>query len=166
LSSEDRDHSIVLFDGTCNLCNRSVRFIIQRDPEGHFRFAPRQSAIGQKILQEHSIAPQGLNSILLVEADRIYDRSTAALRIARRLNRMWPLLYGLILIPRPLRDLVYRWIAANRYRMSGQTERCMLSTPAIHARFLPPDETAANEAGSPIRAADNALSSTDAGVGK
>jgi predicted DCC family thiol-disulfide oxidoreductase YuxK len=118
----DEPVSIVLFDGVCNLCSRSVAFIIRHDPRGRFHFASLQSEPGRAIVQEHGRNPEDLDSILLLESERLYDRSSAALRIARRLSWPWPLASVLVLAPRPLRDLVYRWIARNRYRWFGKMD--------------------------------------------
>ena len=133
----DDSHPIVLFDGVCNLCNASVNFIIDRDPHDRFRFAALQSERGVALLAEHghtvSAEP---DSIVLVEGGRIFERSTAALRIARHLRGAWKLLYGFMIVPRPLRDLVYRFIARHRYRWFGRTEACRVPTPELRARFL------------------------------
>jgi predicted DCC family thiol-disulfide oxidoreductase YuxK len=127
---------IVLFDGKCNLCNGSVKFIIKRDPATQFHFASLQSDFARKIVEEHGGNPDDLDTILLLEGDRLYNRSSAALRIAKRLRAPWPLLAVFLVIPAPLRDLVYRFIARNRYRWFGKTESCMIPTAAIRARFL------------------------------
>jgi predicted DCC family thiol-disulfide oxidoreductase YuxK len=131
------DASVVLFDGVCNLCNASVSFIIDRDPAGRFRFAALQSEAGRELLERHgrpvTATPE---SVVLVEAGRVYEQSTAALRIARRLKGGWKLLYAFALVPRPLRDLVYRWIARNRYRWFGREEACRRPTPELERRFL------------------------------
>jgi predicted DCC family thiol-disulfide oxidoreductase YuxK len=131
------DASVVLFDGVCNLCNASVSFIIDRDPAGRFRFAALQSEAGRELLERHgrpvTATPE---SVVLVEAGRVYEQSTAALRIARRLKGGWKLLYAFALVPRPLRDLVYRWIARNRYRSFGREEACRRPTPELERRFL------------------------------
>ena len=136
MGADREEVGIILFDGKCNLCNGSVKFIIRRDPAGQFRFASLQSDLGRKIVEEHGGNPDDLDTILLARGDRLYDRSTAALQIARRLKGAWPLLFALIVVPRPLRDLVYRWIARNRYRWFGKTDACMLPSPEIRARFL------------------------------
>jgi predicted DCC family thiol-disulfide oxidoreductase YuxK len=118
------------------LCNGSVQFIIARDPSAHFRFAPLGSAAAQSLIDES--APRGPlpDSIVLMEQHRMYTRSTAALRIARRLRFPWPLLYALIAVPRPLRDIIYDLIARNRYRWFGKRDTCMIPTPELRARFL------------------------------
>ncbi len=127
--------ALVLFDGVCNLCNGAVNFIIDHDPEGHFRFAPLQSEAAQARLADTD-RDGDLSTIVLVEDGAAYVRSTAALRIARRLTAPWPLLYLFIVVPRPLRDAVYKWIAHNRYDWFGKRDECRLPTPELKARFL------------------------------
>ncbi len=127
---------VVLFDGVCNLCNAAVRFIIDRDPAGRFQFAPLQSAAGQELLSRHGLDAEQLQTIVLVEDGRAYTRSTAALRIARRLRAPWSLLYGLIALPAPLRDWAYDLVGRNRYRWFGRRESCRIPTPEERARFL------------------------------
>jgi predicted DCC family thiol-disulfide oxidoreductase YuxK len=129
-------HSVVLFDGVCNLCNGFVRFVIRRDPRGRFRFASLQSDAAANLLQRHGIHEAVLESVILVESGRVFARSTAALRIARRLRFPWPLAYGLIAIPRPLRNAMYDWVAHNRYHWFGKREACMIPTPELRARFM------------------------------
>ena len=128
--------AIVLFDGQCNLCNGSVQFIIRRDPHRRYRFASLQSDAGSEIAQRYGRDPEGRDTLLLLQDGRLYDRSTAALRIARSLTGMWPLLFAFIVVPAPLRDMVYRWIAKNRYRWFGKTETCAIPTPETRGRFL------------------------------
>lgn len=132
------ERAVVLFDGVCNFCNASVHFIIDRDPAQRFRFAALQSEAAAGLLRSRGVAPpQGdPDSIVLVEGERVYQRSTAALRIARRLRFPWPLLYAFVAVPRPLRDLVYRFIARNRYRWFGRSEECRVPTPELRSRFL------------------------------
>jgi predicted DCC family thiol-disulfide oxidoreductase YuxK len=134
--SGNNGHALVLFDGVCNLCNGAVNFIIDHDPDGHFRFAPLQSDVAQEHLRGTPAAGTTLDTIVLVEDGTPYVRSTAALRIARRLTAPWPLLYLFIAIPRPLRDAVYTWIAHNRYDWFGKRDACRLPTPDLKARFL------------------------------
>ncbi len=130
------EHPIVLFDGVCNLCNRSVQFIIERDPEGRFRFASLQSGLGEELQTRLGIDSRGIDSILLVEGDRWYKESDAALRIARGMSGAWRLLWALRFLPRFLRDGAYRLIARNRYRWFGRQETCWLPTPELRGRFL------------------------------
>ncbi len=129
------DHALVLFDGVCNLCNSSVNFVIDRDPEAYFKFAALQDEAVQPFFAKYDLSPEYLDSIVLIEDGQSYRNSTAALRIARRLKGAWPLFYGFIIIPRPIRDVVYKWIARNRYRWFGKRDSCRLPTPELRARF-------------------------------
>ena len=125
---------IVLFDGVCNLCERSVTFIIERDAAARFRFASLQSEIGTRLAAEHGI--NGVQTVVLIEEGRAWVRSDAALRIARGLDGAWPVVWHLRFVPRPVRDAVYDWIAANRYRWFGKKDACMVPTSTTQARFL------------------------------
>jgi predicted DCC family thiol-disulfide oxidoreductase YuxK len=127
---------IVLFDGVCNLCSGSVQFLIRHDPGARFRFASLQSPAGERLRDELGIDRQAVDSVILVEEGRWYKESEAALRIARGLGGPWKALGILRLIPRPLRDGLYRLIARNRYRWFGKTEACWLPTPELRGRFL------------------------------
>jgi len=129
-------HALVLFDGVCNLCNGAVNFIIDHDPNGYFRFAPLQSDVAQERLARTDAAGSDLDTVVLVEEETVYVRSTAALRIARRLTAPWPLLALFLVVPRLLRDPVYNWIATHRYDWFGRRDQCRLPTPALKSRFL------------------------------
>ena len=128
--------AILLFDGVCNFCNGSVNFIIERDKIGYFKFAPLQSEIGQKLLDEYKIDKENTDSVILIEDEKVYTHSTAALRVARRLDGFWKYFYAFIIVPRPIRDFFYKLFAKNRYRLFGKQDACMLPTAAIRARFL------------------------------
>jgi predicted DCC family thiol-disulfide oxidoreductase YuxK len=128
--------AVVLFDGVCNLCNGTVQFIIAHDPSAHFRFAALQSEASRRLLGETQMRGTLPDSVVLVEDGCVYSRSTAALRIARRLSLPWPLLFALIVVPRPLRDMVYDLIARHRYAWFGKRDSCMMPTPELGARFL------------------------------
>jgi predicted DCC family thiol-disulfide oxidoreductase YuxK len=130
--------AVILFDGVCNLCNRSVNLVIDHDGHKYFKLAAIQSEAGAAILAQHARVPASgdPDSILLVEDGRLYESSTAALRIARRLTGFWKLGYAAIIVPRPLRDLIYRWIARNRYRWFGKSRACRVPTPELKERFL------------------------------
>lgn len=128
--------SVILFDGHCNLCNASVHFVIRRDRRGRFKFAALQSEAGQRLVAEAGGVAIAFDSVLLIEDGKIHQRSSAALRIARRLDGGWPLLYVFIIIPPPLRDLLYNWIARNRYRWFGRREACMMPEAGVRERFI------------------------------
>jgi predicted DCC family thiol-disulfide oxidoreductase YuxK len=129
---------VILFDGVCNLCNGSVQFMIARDPHEHFRFASIQSDAGEKLMREHGIEPPkgDPSSIMLIEDGKAYERSTAALRIVRHLRFPWNLAWVFVIVPRPLRDVVYKFIASHRYKWFGKKDVCMVPTPELRARFL------------------------------
>lgn len=133
------DASLVLFDGDCNLCNHSVQFIIKRDRVGRFSFASLQSEAGQKAIA--AVTDGELpDSIVLIRRGRLMVKSTAALAIARGLRFPWPLLSVFWLVPYPLRNLVYDWIARNRIKWFGKREECWVPTPELRARFLDANE--------------------------
>lgn len=128
--------SVILFDGVCNLCNSSIDFVLRRDHKDRFLVGALQDEKGKALLSKFDANPDYLDSIVLIEDDKIYFRSTAALRIARKLPGLWPLLYGLIILPQFLRDGIYDWIGKNRYRWFGEKSTCRLPTPEEKAKFL------------------------------
>ena len=127
---------IILFDGICNLCNGAVQFIIKHDPEKKFLFTSLQSDAGQQLLKEYKLPSENFNSFLLLQDDTILSKSTAALKVASELKSAWKLLYIFIIVPKFIRDAVYSYIAANRYKWFGKKEVCMIPTPELQARFL------------------------------
>lgn len=128
--------AVVLFDGVCNLCNRSVQFIIKRDHSSQFYFAALQSEYGRKQKRELGIPDSSMQSIILVRGNQYFQRSSAVLEIASMLGGVWSVLYVLKIIPRFLRDWIYNGIANNRYRWFGRQDQCMIPTPELKARFL------------------------------
>jgi len=126
-----------LFDGVCNLCNGFVRFVIARDPGAHFRFAALSSPAAACVLAEAGVTLPIPDTIVLVEDGVVYYRSDAPLRVARGLTFPWPLAYGLIVVPRFIRDRVYDFVAARRYQWFGRRDVCMIPTPELQRRFLP-----------------------------
>jgi predicted DCC family thiol-disulfide oxidoreductase YuxK len=132
----DADPAVVLFDGVCNLCNNSVQFIIARDPTGYFHFAALDSEAARRLLGENAVSDSLPDSVVVIEHGRVHTRSAAALRIARRLRFPWPLIFAFIVVPRPLRDMVYDLIARNRYLWFGRRDTCMVPTPELQARFI------------------------------
>ncbi len=126
---------IVLFDGVCNFCNGSVNLIIRNDPEKRFKFAALQSDFGIEQRMKFGIGDD-IDSIVLIEAGRAYLHSTAALKIARGIGGIWSLAYIFIVVPGFIRDWAYKLFAANRYRLFGRQEACMLPTPDVRERFI------------------------------
>jgi len=129
-------HPLVLFDGVCNLCAGVVRFVIERDREARFRFAPLQSELGRALQREHGIDPDALATFVLIDAEGAATRSTAVLRILRGLGAPWRWLYPLRFVPRPLRDALYGVVARNRYRWFGRRDDCLVPTAELRSRFL------------------------------
>ena len=127
---------IILFDGVCNLCNGSVQFVIKRDPKSKFRFAALQSPFGQEQLRKYGLPADQLYSVMLIEDDKVFQKSTAALKIARALSGGWPLLYAFMALPPFIRNWFYDWIAANRYKWFGKREVCMIPTSELKTRFI------------------------------
>lgn len=130
-----QDHPVVLFDGVCNYCNSWVNFAIRNDREARLRFATLQSATGQELKAKYGVAA-GTDSVILIDNEKAYTYSNAALRIAKHLR--WPAkaIYALLIIPAFIREPVYKWIARNRYKWFGKKEECMVPSPEIKSRFL------------------------------
>ena len=135
LDLDTREHPVVLFDGVCNLCNGAVRFVVRFDAAGTFRFAPLQSEVGRALLARHGRPVDEFDSFVLVEDGVAYEKSSAALRVARRLDGPWPLAYALAVVPQRLRDAAYDVVAANRYRVFGRTDECQIPSPELRERF-------------------------------
>lgn len=128
--------AVILFDGVCNFCDGAVNFIIARDTENYFKFAPLQSEIGGRLLAEHGIDKTVTDSVVLIEDGRVYTYSTAALRVARKLGFPWRLFYIFIFAPKFIRDFFYKLFAKYRYQMFGKKDECMLPTPDVRQKFL------------------------------
>ncbi len=129
--------SIIIFDGVCNFCNAVVNFILARDKNNSFLFAANQSEAAQKILAENNIPLDiEVSTVFLYQDGKLYQKSTAALKIAQKLPFAWNLLYVILVIPRFVRDFVYDFIARNRYKWFGKKETCRLPNAAERAKFL------------------------------
>jgi predicted DCC family thiol-disulfide oxidoreductase YuxK len=128
--------AIILFDGVCNFCDGAVNFLIERDAKNYFKFAPLQSENGQKLAAEHNIDLEKIDSVILIEGGEVYTHSTAALKIAKNLGGIWSLAYAFIIVPKFIRDYFYKLFAANRYRLFGKKDACMLPSPEVRAKFL------------------------------
>lgn len=127
---------VILFDGVCNLCNRSVRFVIKKDKKKKFRFASLQGKAGQDLLKRFNLQADDLNSFVLIEGDKMYTRSAGALHMLRELGGGWKLFYAFMIVPRFIRDAVYNWVAKHRYKWFGKREECMVPAPELRERFL------------------------------
>ena len=129
------NHAIVLFDGVCNLCDASVRFIIARDRHDRFRFAALQSRTGRSVAAEFGISGD-LGTFFLIEGGRVYERSDAWLRILRHLDGPWPALNAFMIVPRPIRDWFYDFVGRNRYRWFGKKDYCPTPDRGLQHKFL------------------------------
>ena len=134
--TSNADGPILLFDGVCNLCTGVVRFVIRRDPGKRFRFASLQSPQAVEILGAEAPQQDRLETMILVDDNQIYRKSTAALLTTKKLNGLWPALSILLIIPRPIRDACYDWIGRRRYRMFGMRDECWLPDIDVQDRFL------------------------------
>ncbi|MEP6596520.1 MAG: thiol-disulfide oxidoreductase DCC family protein [Ginsengibacter sp.] len=130
------NQSIILFDGVCNFCNSAVNFVIKRDKTNSIQFAPLQTEIAHKLLADHQLPTSDMKSFIFIENEIVYNRSTAALKVCKYLNSLWPLMYGFIIIPAFIRDSIYDWFAKNRYKWFGQKNECMIPAPELQAKFL------------------------------
>jgi predicted DCC family thiol-disulfide oxidoreductase YuxK len=127
---------LILYDGVCRLCTASVIFVIRRDPRKRFHFAALQSPLGRTLLARYRLPQDAFQTFVLITEDGHDTRSTAALKVARELGGPWPLLYGFILVPAPIRDLVYRIVARHRYRWFGKRDTCLVPSADIRDRFV------------------------------
>jgi len=128
--------SVILFDGVCNLCNSSVNFIIKQDKKEHFLFASLQSDAAKEILLQLNSKIIELDSIILIEDEKVYEKSTAVLKITKHLDKLYYLLYYFIVLPVFIRNWIYNFIAKNRYKWFGKRESCMIPSLEIKNRFL------------------------------
>lgn len=128
-------HSVIFFDGVCNLCNASVQFAIEHDKKDVFRFTALQGDYAKNILTKFNLNPENMNSIILMEDDKLYNKSSAALRIAKRLNGIFPILYVFIVVPKFIRDWFYDIIAKNRYKWWGKQKSCWVPSPELKSKF-------------------------------
>jgi predicted DCC family thiol-disulfide oxidoreductase YuxK len=130
------DSKIVLFDGVCNLCSKSVQFILKRDKKNQFLFGSLQGAYGQEMLKKYQLPESEFNSFMLIEGDKLYTKSSGALRMLKHLGGWWRLLYVFIIVPKFIRDGIYNWVSKNRYKWYGKMNECWLPKPEWKARFL------------------------------
>lgn len=127
---------LILFDGVCNWCNAWVNLTIAHDPDGQFKFGTLQSELGERMLCDLDLPTTDYQTVLLLEGGRVYTKSTAVLRVIRQLSWLWPLFYVGVLVPSPIRDVVYDFVARHRYRWMGQAATCRVPTQAERDRFV------------------------------
>jgi predicted DCC family thiol-disulfide oxidoreductase YuxK len=130
------EKQLILFDGVCNLCNTYVQFVINRDSQNKFLFASLQSDTGQDVLKHFGLDTTEFKTLVLLQDNHIYTKSTGALRVLKQLDGLWKFSYIFIAIPSPIRDLFYNFVASNRYRFFGKKDYCMMPLPELKSRFL------------------------------
>ncbi|MBD3108814.1 DUF393 domain-containing protein [Bacillus sp. AGMB 02131] len=128
-------NKIILFDGDCNFCNKSINFIIKRDSKNLFKFARLQGVIGKSLLNQHNLKSD-LSSLILIDNKKVYDKSSAVLNILKSLGSFYALLYLFIFVPKPLRDFLYSLFAKYRYKFWGSSDFCLLPSLEISKKFL------------------------------
>lgn len=129
-------YQIILFDGVCNFCNSSINFIIDHDPEKHFKFAPLQSDFGQKILRQFNKNTEDFDSVILLKNNQLYQKSAAALEITKHLSGFWKYLAIFGILPNFILNFFYDIVAKNRYRIFGKSDACRMPTSDLKERFL------------------------------
>ncbi len=130
------DQPLIIFDGVCNLCEYSVKFIIRKDRQARFKFVSAQSDRGKEFQHRHGVDTFKDGSVILLKNDRVYVKSDAAVEIAKDLDGLWRFLHVFKFIPKPVRDLIYSAISKNRYRWFGRKDQCLLPDKNIKDRFL------------------------------
>lgn len=131
-----KEFKVILFDGVCNLCNASVNFIIDHDINDKFKFASLQSEAGQRLLNKFGLNAEEFDSVVLTDDEKYFTESTAVLKIVKGFGGIWKILYVFIVIPKPIRDFIYRIIANNRYKWFGKKDSCRVPTPELRGKFL------------------------------
>ena len=127
---------LVLFDGVCNLCTRSVQFIIKHDKNEEIHFASIQSDAGKRIYTSLGLDANTPDTMVFCSENKIFTESDAAIEVAARFGGLWCMARALSIIPRTFRDCCYRTVARNRYRWFGTRDTCMISTESVSKRFL------------------------------
>lgn len=132
----EKARNIVVLDGVCNLCNAGVNFIVNRDPKRLFYFTTMQSHHAQELIEKHRGNSFQFDTFLLIKDEVTFERSDGVLEIIKDLSGYWFLFGILRLIPRPIRDAVYKAIAKNRYRIFGKKDQCMVPSKEMQSRFI------------------------------
>lgn len=130
------EKSVILFDGLCNYCSGIIRFIARHDKKDYYLFSATQKEAGKQLLKKHSLENIASESVILIDKDKIYIKSTAVLRVYRHLSGLIPVLYALIIVPRFVRDIIYDFIAVRRYKWFGKRISCMVPDEQLKKKFL------------------------------
>lgn len=130
------EYNLVLFDGVCNLCNKAVDFIIRKDKKNKFKVGALQNPIVKDLLKTYKIDESYLDSLILIQGDEVFYKSSAALLIAKNLGGLWRILYLGMVLPQSLRDAIYEWVGKNRYNWFGKKDSCRLPSPDEKQKFI------------------------------
>lgn len=136
MKATPNEFSIILFDGFCNFCNSSVNCVIRNDKKNKFKFAALQSEKGKELILKYEIKQLNMESMILIENNNVYYKSTAALKTAKGMGKLYPSLSVLLIIPAFIRDFFYDIIARNRYKWFGKKEVCMIPTEEVKGKFI------------------------------
>lgn len=131
-----KNKTILLFDGYCNLCHSSVQFVLRHEKNNDLYFTSLQSPVGVEILKYYSINPNEIDSLVLIEKNKAYIKSSAALRVSKYLRGLYPIGFGLLIIPSFIRNWVYDYVAKNRYKWFGKMDNCLIPDENLSKRFL------------------------------
>ncbi|GKU79220.1 thiol-disulfide oxidoreductase DCC family protein [Paenibacillus sp. L3-i20] len=136
-NNKSTEKLVILIDGQCHMCQAITRFLVKNDHKIKFRFAALQSTAGQQLLnQSTKLKGKTFDSFVLYDNGHYWIKSSGALRVLMRLGGWWTLLYGFIIIPAPIRNVIYHWVARNRYRWFGKSDVCLMPTREVMSRFL------------------------------
>ena len=128
--------NLILFDGVCNFCNSAVQMVIEIDRQKIFKFAAIQSELGQQLYRQHGLDPIDIQTLMLLDGERVLTKSDAVLEVLARLDGGWQLLAGFRAMPQPLRDWAYSEFACQRFVLFGRRDACMVPTPELQERFI------------------------------
>jgi predicted DCC family thiol-disulfide oxidoreductase YuxK len=129
-------HNLILFDGVCNFCNAAVQMVIEIDRQKVFKFAPIQSELGQQLYHQHGLDTSDIQTLMLVDEDKVWTKSDAVLEVLSRLDGGWQLLGAFKAMPQPIRDWAYSEFARQRFVLFGRRETCLIPTPELRERFM------------------------------
>jgi len=136
MRAEPAEQPIIVFDAMCVLCSANAAFVLRHDSAGHFRLASMQGEVGAGLYRRFGIDPANPETLIVVAGDRVQRDSDAVIAIWAGLDHPWNLLALFRVVPRWLRDPVYRFVARHRYRLFGRRQSCWLPTPDQAARIL------------------------------
>lgn len=132
----NKHRRVIVFDGVCNFCHAFVNFVLKQDPHGDFKFGTLQSSPAQEILKHYQLPVSAYETFLFIEEGMLFTKSTAALRILKQLGIPWSIFWVFVVIPRPIRDLIYDCVARHRYQWMGKSKTCRVPSKEESGRFV------------------------------